>query len=153
MSQCLRRRYDVTGIKWRDAWRRPRRHTGQWRHNAACWPRRLPCTRHDTVNLFAPSQLLASLIYCTKPNNRKVIKRTTKIKLTSPFLVNHLYRICDNQTETVIFLDDCYCQLTWLYWQRYDTIRGAILTCAQKLTWVYSTEPTTKRGKQKNKKS
>ena len=41
--------------------------------------------------------------------------------------------------------------------ERYDTIRGAILTCAQTLTWVslvYRTEPTTKKWKKwKTKKT
>jgi len=40
---------------------------------------------------------------------------------------------------------------------RYDTIRDAILTCAQKLTWVpsliYRTEPTTKKCKAEKLKS
>ena len=47
------------------------------------------------------------------------------------------------------------CINTGVKWtcSRYDTIRDAILTCAQKPTWVrliYRTEPTTKSGKQKN---
>jgi len=42
------------------------------------------------------------------------------------------------------------------YRYRYDTIRDAVLTCTKKLTSVsliYRTEPTTKSGKQKSKKT
>ena len=40
------------------------------------------------------------------------------------------------------------------WYDKYDTIRNAILTCAQKLTRVsliYRTEPRTKKGKQQKK--
>jgi len=60
--------------------------------------------------------------------------------------IEHILKVCDNSGK--LFMSDL---------SRYDTIRDAVLTCAQKLTKVsliYRTEPATKsENKQKKLKS
>jgi len=59
--------------------------------------------------------------------------------------IEHILKVCDNSVK--LFMSDL---------SRYDTIRDAVLTCAQKLTKVsliYRTEPATKsENKQKKTK-